>query len=162
MLVNMDWKRVFEERAVILNEWVANNHEEEHSSIIKWCAEQILKELGRKETNWDLVKEVFNIAKKVLSFEEDNPFRRGLPKEVRYSMNWLANRVEEAASEFYHHNSCMQFILRKRNKQAFKSGCEYAEYQAVLMIQRLRKMYKSGMWDGTIEGVKTMVVDSDD
>ena len=98
--------------------------------------------------------------KALLKGRDGTPFRRGqksaVPAAVRVSIDRICGVVEEAAIGYFNHDEIIGAITMKHIKSgggAFEDANEYASAVVKRTRNNLGKMYKDGVWDGSVDSL---------
>ena len=98
--------------------------------------------------------------KALLKGRDGTPFRRGQKSAVlaavRVSIDRICGVVEEAAIGYFNHDEIIGAITMKHIKSgggAFEDANEYASAVVKRTRNNLGKMYKDGVWDGSVDSL---------
>mgnify|MGYP003110055491 FL=1 len=96
----------------------------------------------------------------LLKDKEGTPFHKGntsdLPAKVRVVVARLGKTVYEASLKYMEYDEVIQHITPRHKKSGggfYKTHKEYALANKKRLITKLKKKYRLGHWDGTIEGL---------
>ena len=96
----------------------------------------------------------------LLSGKEGTPFHKGntsdLPAKIRVNVARLGKTMYEASLKYMEHDEVMQYITPRHKKSGggfYKTHKEYALANKKRLMTKLKKKYRLGHWDGTIEGL---------
>lgn len=96
----------------------------------------------------------------LLRGREGTPFHKGnksdLPAKVRVNVERLGKTMHSASMAYMEYDDIMQYITPRHKKSGggfYKSHKEFANANKKRLMTRLKKEYRLGVWDGTIEGL---------
>ena len=103
---------------------------------------------------------VVKSLKALLKDREGTPFHKGnksdLPAKVRVNVERLGRTMFGASMEYMEYNRLMQYITPRHKKSGggfYKTHKEFANANKKRLMTRLKKEYRLGLWDGTLEGL---------
>ena len=103
---------------------------------------------------------VLKSLKALLSGKEGTPFHKGnksdLPAKVRVNVQKLGKIVYGASMAYMEYDELMQLITPRHKKSGggfYKTHKEFANANKKRLMTRLKKEYRLGLWDGTIDGL---------
>ncbi len=109
----------------------------------------------QQERVWDSIKSMIRGL-------DGSPVRRGkksnLPASVNVTVAQITSEVSSLAADWYNANSLLSLVLLKHAKSgggAYDDGAEYGDALGSKIGTRLKKMYKDGSWNGTVEGLSS-------
>ena len=110
---------------------------------------------AQQERVWDSIKSMIRGL-------DGSPVRRGkksnLPASVNVTVAQITSEVSSLAADWYNANSLLSLVLLKHAKSgggAYDDGAEYGDALGSKIGTRLKKMYKDGSWNGTVEGLSS-------
>ncbi len=99
----------------------------------------------------------------LLKGKEGTPFHKGnksdLPAKVRVNVERLGKMMHGASMAYMEYDDIMQYITPRHKKSGggfYKSHKEFANANKKRLMTRLKKEYRLGVWDGTIEGLRPL------
>lgn len=103
---------------------------------------------------------VLKSLKALLSGKEGTPFHKGnksdLPAKVRVNVQKLGKIMHGASMAYMEYDELMQLITPRHKKSGggfYKTHKEFANANKKRLMTRLKKEYRDGVWDGTIDGL---------
>ena len=103
---------------------------------------------------------VWKSLKALLKGKEGTPFHKGnksdLPAKVRVNVERLGKTMYSASMQYMEYNRLMQYITPRHKKSGggfYKTHKEFANANKKRLMTRLKKEYRLGLWDGTLEGL---------
>jgi len=103
---------------------------------------------------------VLKSLKALLSGKEGTPFHKGnksdLPAKVRVNVQKLGKIMHGASMAYMEYDELMQLITPRHKKSGggfYKTHKEFALANKKRLMTRLKKEYRDGVWDGTIDGL---------
>ena len=103
---------------------------------------------------------VLKSLKALLSDKEGTPFHKGnksdLPAKVRVNVQKLGKIMHGASMAYMEYDELMQLITPRHKKSGggfYKTHKEFANANKKRLMTRLKKEYRLGLWDGTIDGL---------
>ena len=112
--------------------------------------------------NTDQQERVWDSIKSMIRGLDGSPVRRGkksnLPASVNVTVAQITSEVSSLAADWYNANSLLSLVLLKHAKSgggAYDDGAEYGDALGSKIGTRLKKMYKDGSWNGTVEGLSS-------
>lgn len=103
---------------------------------------------------------VLKSLKALLKDKEGTPFHKGntsdLPAKIRVNVARLGKTMYEASLKYMEYDKVMQYITPRHKKSGggfYKTHKEYALANKKRLMTRLKKEFRAGLWDGTIEGL---------
>lgn len=109
-------------------------------------------------------KGVAKSLKALLHDKEGTPFHKGnksdLPARVRVVVEKLGKLMYNASIEYMNHNDLMLYITPRHKKSGggfYKTPKEYATANKKRLMTRLKKEYRQGSWNGTVEGLIPLI-----
>jgi len=103
---------------------------------------------------------VLKSLKALLKDKEGTPFHKGnksdLPAKVRVNVERLGKKMYGACMQYMECDPIIIFVTPRHKKSGggfYKTNKEYAMANKKRLITRLKKEYRLGQWDGTLEGI---------
>lgn len=103
---------------------------------------------------------VVKSLKALLKDREGTPFHKGnksdLPAKVRVNVERIGRTMYSASMVYMKHHNIMQYITPRHKKSGggfYKTHKEFANANKKRVMTRLKKEYRLGLWDGTVEGL---------
>ena len=103
---------------------------------------------------------VWKSLKALLKGKEGTPFHKGnksdLPAKVRVNVERLGKTMYSASMVYMEYDDIMQYITPRHKKSGggfYKTHKEFANANKKRLMTRLKKEYRLGLWDGTVEGL---------
>ncbi len=103
---------------------------------------------------------VLKSLKALLKDKEGTPFHKGnksdLPAKVRVNVERLGKKMYDACMQYMECDPIIIFVTPRHKKSGggfYKTSKEYAMANKKRLITRLKKEYRLGQWDGTLEGI---------
>ena len=103
---------------------------------------------------------VWKSLKALLKGREGTPFHKGnksdLPAKIRVNVERLGKTMYNASMAYMEHDEIMQYITPRHKKSGggfYKTHKEFANANKKRLMTRLKKEYRLGLWDGTVEGL---------
>jgi len=105
-------------------------------------------------------KGIVKAIKAMLAGKEGTPFHKGnksdLPAKVRVVVEQLGKKMYGASITYMEFDEVMQYITPRHKKSGggfYKSDKEFALANKKRLMTRLKKEYRKGHWDGTVDGL---------
>ena len=106
---------------------------------------------------------VWKSLKALLKGKEGTPFHKGnksdLPAKVRVNVERIGRTMYSASMVYMKHHDIMQYITPRHKKSGggfYKTHKEFANANKKRVMTRLKKEYRLGVWDGTVEGLRPL------
>lgn len=106
---------------------------------------------------------VVKSLKALLRDREGTPFHKGnksdLPAKVRVNVERLGKTMYNACMAYMEYDDIMQYITPRHKKSGggfYKTHKEFANANKKRLMTRLKKEYRLGVWNGTIEGLRPL------
>jgi hypothetical protein len=106
---------------------------------------------------------VVKSLKALLKDREGTPFHKGnksdLPAKVRVNVERIGRTMYSASMVYMKHHYIMQYITPRHKKSGggfYKTHKEFANANKKRVMTRLKKEYRLGVWDGTVEGLRPL------
>jgi len=112
------------------------------------------------ETQPNERKGIVKAIRAMLTDKEGTPFHKGnksdLPAKVRVVVEQLGKKMYGASITYMEFDEVMRYITPRHKKSGggfYKSDKEFALANKKRLMTRLKKRYRDGHWDGTVDGL---------
>ena len=150
----MDKEKWIEKQEQI-SEWLNNNDIGAMGTVIR-----VNLEAGDSATTDEDRDRFWEAIRALCKTLPNSPIQKGrgstLPIEVQTVLDTLSDEVAQAASDFFAIGN-LSNLLQKHGKSG--GGLfiedEYPKYMVQSIMSHMRRRYKDGIWDGTLEGLNS-------